>query len=128
MAEGDTLLNAVIGALVSAVVGFVLPFGPLFGGLVAGYLQGGDRSEGLRIGALSGVFGLVPSILVGTLVFGFFAVFLLGVDAGAFVVASLFTGVFLVAILALSVVYFVGIGALGGYLGNYLLHDTDVDF
>lgn len=126
MAEGDTLLNAIIGAVISGLVGLVLPFGPLFGGLAAGYLQGGDRSEGLRIGAYSGIIGLIPAILVGGVVFFFVGVLFVGVGVGEFLAASLVTGLLVVlALLALGA-YFVGFGALGGYLGNYVKYETEL--
>ncbi|PSP96251.1 hypothetical protein BRC78_00005 [Halobacteriales archaeon QH_8_68_33] len=124
MAEGDTLVNALIGAVVSAVVGFVLPFGPLFGGLAAGYLQAGTRSDGLRVGAYSGIIGLIPAILIGAAVFFLVGIVFIGV--GEFLAASFFTGLVVVLIVLALAAYFVGFGALGGYLGNYVKYETDI--
>jgi hypothetical protein len=126
MAEGDTLTNAIVGALVSAVVGWFLPFGPLFGGMAAGYMQGGDSSEGVRVGAISGALGMIPALLVGGLVFVVVAVLFLGIGVGEFLAASVVTGFLVVAILLGLAVYFVGFGALGGYLGNYVKYETDI--
>ncbi|PSP53361.1 hypothetical protein BRC74_04390 [Halobacteriales archaeon QH_7_68_42] len=126
MAEGDTLVNALIGAVVSAVVGFVLPFGPLFGGLAAGYLQAGTRSDGLRVGAYSGIIGLIPAILIGAAVFFLVGIVFIGVGVGEFLAASFFTGLVVVLIVLALAAYFVGFGALGGYLGNYVKYETDI--
>lgn len=127
MAEGDTLLNALIGAVVGIVLSF-LPFSTVLGGGVAGYLHGGDRMDGLRVGALAGVMMLVPLVLF---VFFFGGVFLF---AGGFVLphqAFGLSGVFAVVALLFSLVfglvYVVGLAVLGGYLGNYVKQDTDVD-
>jgi uncharacterized membrane protein (GlpM family) len=130
MGEGDTLINALIGAAVSVVLSGLLPFSPLFGGGVAGYMQGGDRSEGLRTGAISGVIALVPAAVIGLLVFAFVATMFLGgavtgsegagvFGALSFVAMGFFGFVFLV--------YFVGLSTLGGWLGNYVKYETDFE-
>jgi hypothetical protein len=128
MAEGDTLVNALLGALVNVFAGSFVPFGPLVGGAVAGYLEGGTRDDGLKVGAIAGVIALLPIFLVvalfGTLVYGL----LLGVDAGAgipFAVGGL--GIVIFVVFLFGAVYLIGLSALGGYLGNYLKHDTDVE-
>jgi hypothetical protein len=126
MAEGDTLTNAVVGALVSAVVGWFLPFGPLFGGIAAGYMQGGDSSEGVRVGAISGALGLIPALLIGALVFTVVSAFFLGFGVGEFLAASVVTGLLVVAVVFGLAVYFVGFGALGGAIGNYVKYETDI--
>jgi hypothetical protein len=77
MAEGDTLVNAVLGAVVTVILSF-LPLSPILGGLLAGYLQGGDRADGARVGALAGVIAMIPLLGIGILLFGFGAVYLLG--------------------------------------------------
>jgi len=122
MADGDTLLNALLGAVVSVVLSF-LPFSPLLGGLLAGYLQGGDRSDGARVGAISGVFALVPILGFLLLLGGVWGFFLLGgmpLRFGAI-------GAFLVFLLFVLVgAWTVGLSALGGWLGNYVLTDTDL--
>lgn len=122
MAEGDTFVNALLGAVVTVVLTF-LPFSPLLGGLLAGYLQGGDRSDGLRVGAIAGVIALIPLLGFVFLLGGLWGFFLLGgmpARVGAIgIVAVLF-------ILVLVAAYTVGLSALGGYLGNYVRTDTDV--
>jgi uncharacterized membrane protein (GlpM family) len=129
MAEGDTLVNAVIGAAASFVLSGIVPFSPLFGGGIAGYLQGGDRSEGLRVGAISGAIAVVPAILIGLFVFTVvLSVFVGGAAYGAegFGVFGLFSGVSLVLFGVFFVAYFVALSAVGGWLGNYVKYDTDL--
>ncbi|MDS0259068.1 DUF5518 domain-containing protein [Haloarcula sp. S1CR25-12] len=119
MAEGNTLINAVIGLVASIVLSF-LPFSPLFGGAVAGYLEGGDSSDGLRVGAISGVLGVVVGAVVLVLFVVVFGVFVSG-TAGA--QAGVLGGLGLVFLLGgsvVGVVYFVGLSAIGGSLGNYV--------
>jgi hypothetical protein len=124
MAEGDTLLNALIGGVVSIVLSFV-PFSPVLGGAVAGYLQGGERGEGARVGAYAGVVAAIPIALflfVAVALFGFIAVSPGGGGGGG-------AGVFLVVVLVvivLSALYTVAFSALGGWLGNYVKYETDL--
>jgi hypothetical protein len=127
MAEGDTAINALIGAVVGIVLSFV-PFSTVLGGAVAGYLEGGDRADGLRVGAFAGVVMLVPIFLFAMFFGGlFFAAggMMLPPNAmgasGAFAMVALFFG------LVIALVYTVGLAALGGFLGNYVKQDTDID-
>ena len=123
MAEHDTLLNAALGAVATAVLSSFVPFAPLFGGALAGYLEGGTRNDGVRVGTISGVIGLVLSAVLFGLFFLFFIVFLAGYGGprafGAF--GFLF---FLVGLL-FTAVYMVGLSAVGGWLGNYVKYDTE---
>lgn len=120
MAEGDTLPNAVIGALAAAIL-FFLPFSTVLGGAVAGYLQGGERNDGLKVGAVAGAIMLVPFLLFGFLILNFFFfAFGAGVTSGLAFLVLLAVGTF-------GLLYVVGFAALGGYLGNYVRYETDVD-
>jgi hypothetical protein len=126
----NTLVNALIGGIASILLAF-LPFSPVVGGGIAGYLEGPDRSRGLRVGAYAGVVAAVPFVLVA----------LLGVSVFTFSVVPVTTGpgmgpgtgpgsmggglpVFgilaLLVVFAVAVLYSVGLSALGGYLGAYL--------
>jgi hypothetical protein len=128
MAEGDTLLNALIGAVVGIVLSFV-PFSTVLGGAVAGYLQGGDRAEGLRVGALSGAVMLVPIFLFATFFGGvfFFAAGGVVLPHEAVALSGAFALFALLFALIAGLVYVVGLAAVGGFLGNYVKQDTDVD-
>ena len=118
MGESDTLLNAGIGALVTIVTSF-LPFSPILGGAVAGYLQAGDRREGAKVGGLSGALSLLPMLFFGFIVL----VFLTGVGPTEGAVA--FTFLFFV-VGTLVFAYTIGLGALGWYIGVYVLEETEV--
>lgn len=128
MEEGNTVVNTILGAIVGSVAGSVLgPFGPVAGGAVAGYLQGGERSDGLRVGAYAGVIMLAVSVLlVGTflVVFGVLAGATAGGEALA-AVGGLGIVVFF-SVIAFGLVTTVGLAAVGGYLGNYVKYDTDI--
>lgn len=123
MAEQDTLLNAVIGAVATAILSGFVPFAPVFGGALAGYLEGGDRDDGLRVGAISGVIGLVFAAVLFLFVGVVFLGFLLG---GMPMRMGAFGGLFLLVGALFGAVYIVGLSALGGWLGNYVKYDTDV--
>lgn len=127
MAEGETWINALIGAVVGVVLS-MLPFSTVIGGAVAGYLHGGGREAGIRVGALAGGIMLVPILLfllvVGNL-FLFASVGGMG-PGGMFGAAGGLTIVAFIFALFFGLVYIVGFAALGGYIGNYVKHDTDI--
>jgi hypothetical protein len=120
MAEGDTLVNAVIGGIVSIVLSFTA-LSPALGGAVAGYLQGGDRSTGIRVGAYAGLVAAVPLVLFGLFVSVVLAGFALDLGSGGTAGFGLVVLFFVVAIAAFTV----GLSALGGWVGNYVRYDTD---
>lgn len=134
MAEGDTVPNALIGALVGVVL-MGIPFSPVLGGAVSGYLQGGDREDGLRVGAITGGIMLLPMILlaflVGNVIFFGMAGGMSGMSGmpgmGGFGFAGGIAAIFVLFALLSGLVYVVGFAAVGGYLGNYVKYDTDVD-
>lgn len=111
MGKDDTLLNALIGALVTVVLSFT-GFSPVIGGGVAGYLQGNGTSDGLRVGAISGLVASIPMLLVFLLVFGALP-FLPFEFAALSFVFMIFVAVFLVG-------YTVLLSAAGGYVGGYV--------
>lgn len=109
-----TLKHAVVGAVVSLVT-FFLPFSPVIGGGVAGYLHGPDRTEGAKVGGLSGLLAAVPGAVVGTFVLSIFVIAGPGQRSGLLVVFAFFLVVLLVGALYGGV-----LGAAGGYVGAYL--------
>jgi hypothetical protein len=116
---GKTFTNALLGAIATVVLSFV-PFSPILGGGIAGYLQRGTRSEGAKVGALSGVVATIPVVAVVLLAVSIFTIVPAGSDVLGLAIGGLVLGlvVFLVAGL-----YTVALGALGGYLGAYLAED-----
>lgn len=122
MGDGDTLLNAGIGAAVTVILSFT-GFSPLLGGGVAGYLQRTDRSDGARVGAISGAIAAVPFLLLFGIVGGFlFTGAMMGGGPGIAGAA----GFFVVLAFFLALIWNVALGALGGYLGVYLATETDL--
>lgn len=116
----DSTLHALLGAVVTVVASFV-PFSPILGGGVAAYLSDADHTEGLRIGALSGVMATVPLLLFGLLAAVFLGFFALGLDGGvAFGIGGILLLIFGVV---LTGIYTVGLSALGGYLAPYLVDE-----
>jgi hypothetical protein len=124
MGEGDTLLNALVGAAVTVVLSFV-GVSPLLGGAVPGSPQRGDRMDGARVGAISGVLASIPFLLLLFLALGFLGVVTglpLGPEAfGASLIGLVVVGFGLFVALAWSV----GLSAVGGYLGVYVAEETE---
>ena len=129
MAEGDTFVNAVIGAVVGVVLSGFVPFSPVLGGAVSGYLQGGDREGAVRIGALAGAIMLVPMLLLFVVVGPIFLALLgmSGMGMGNMGLAGAIGGAFFLFALLLGLVYTVGFAALGGWMGNYVRYETDIE-
>ncbi|SFS05668.1 hypothetical protein SAMN05216559_2899 [Halomicrobium zhouii] len=128
MEEGATLVNAVVGAVVSVVGSMVVPIAPLLGGAVAGYLEGGTRSDGIRVGFISGLIAVVPGALLGLLVFGIFGSLLLGMGPGMDGIGlGLFSFTFVAVFVLAVTAVMVGLSTLGGWVGNYVKYDTDLD-
>jgi len=119
MTTGNTLLNALIGAVAATVLAFV-PFSPVLGGALAGYLQGGDRSDAVRVGALSGLFAAIPLVVI-LLVVASVIPFLPAFGMAGSVTALL--GVFALVAFGIVLLYSIGLGALGGVLGRYLARE-----
>jgi hypothetical protein len=120
MGEGDTLINAVIGAVAAVVLSFT-GVGPVLGGAVAGYLQRGSRSDGLKVGTLAGLIGLIPLVLVSFPLLGLFSFGALTGDGGALLGFGFFT----LVVVGFGVVYSAGLSAVGGYLGVYVATETE---
>lgn len=131
MKEGATLLNALLGSAITFLTGNFLPFAPVLGGAIAGYLEGGTRRDGMRVGAYSGLIAFVPLLALATVVSSVFGI--VGIGFGVFggvpgLGAVGVIGILFVAFLVLmAFVYLVGGGAVGGWLGNYVKYETDVD-
>ncbi|QOS12603.1 DUF5518 domain protein [Haloferax gibbonsii] len=120
---GDDRESLLFSALVGAVASIVLsplPGSTVLGGAISGYLTGSDRELGVKSGAVSGLFVSLVGVVLGVVVLGFFGIFAIGVGPRGFGLGIL--GIAIVALfgLALLLVYTVGLGALGGYLGAYL--------
>lgn len=115
MDEGNTLRNAGIGAIVNVILSGFIPFAPAFGGLLAGYLQGGSRSEGIRVGAIAGALSLIPALLLGALILFAFVPVMAGGAEGFGIGAVGIVGTVVVG--AIAALYLVGLSALGGWVG-----------
>ncbi|EMA23728.1 DUF5518 domain-containing protein [Haloarcula argentinensis] len=125
MGEGDTFVNAVIGAVATALLSGFVPLAPLLGGGLAGYLEGGERADGVRVGFLSGVIGLAISLVFFVLVFVFLAAVLAIAPEALGVFGAMGLLVLVLGTLT-TAAYFLGLSALGGWLGNYVKYDTTI--
>ncbi|QSG08781.1 DUF5518 domain-containing protein [Halapricum desulfuricans] len=101
-----------VGAVVSVVTGFLI-VSPLLGGGVASYLDPVEHRSGFRTGALAGVFAVVPVLVV--VLFG-----IVGAFAG--LSGELVTAIagLLAGTAVLYLLYFVGLSAVGGYVGAWI--------
>jgi hypothetical protein len=125
MGEGDFGINALLGAVVAVATSFT-GVGPILGGMAAGYL---NRRDGVKIGAVSGLITAVPIVLLFAFMGSIFAAMpvmggMMGGPA-AFGIGGALALVFLAIGFVFLLVYTIGLGALGGYLGVYL-YEEDV--
>jgi hypothetical protein len=102
----------VVGAGVASVLGFI-PFSPVLGGAAAGYLDPNPDASGIGVGSIAGVFGSLP-LLVPAI---FASIGLFVSVPGEVVLAA---AIILVFVVILCLVYYVGLSALGGYLGGWI--------
>ncbi|MFC3959118.1 DUF5518 domain-containing protein [Halovivax cerinus] len=110
-----TGVNALFGGVVGIFLSFV-PGSPLLGGAVAGYLELGESSDALTVGAIAGLVMLVPIALFGL----FVTVILLGFAPGESVLVF---GGFLLVALTITAVYTVGLSIVGALLGQYVAQE-----
>lgn len=121
----DTITNVIIGAVVTVISALFLPGGPLIGGAVSGYLEESGTTDGVRVGALSGLVALIPLVAA---VVGFGGLVFAAVGAGAG--PSVAGGFGIAGIAALGallfglLVYLVVFGAIGGWIGAYVATET----
>ncbi|WP_416840480.1 DUF5518 domain-containing protein [Haloferax sp. DFSO52] len=118
--DGESLLfSAIVGAIASIVLS-PLPGSTILGGALAGYLTGTDRDVGVKSGALSGLFVSLIAVVLGFVVLGFFSIFAIAAPNTGFGLGILGLALIVLVGLAAILLYTVGLGALGGYLGAYL--------
>ena len=104
----------VLGAVVTAVLSFI-PFSPGIGGAIAGYLERGESDRTVSVGALSGLFSMLPLLAIVVASLGGLVAGLLAIDqAGVAIVVV----VGLIFVLMLVATIGAGLGALGGYIGG----------
>ncbi|GGL50966.1 DUF5518 domain-containing protein [Halocalculus aciditolerans] len=108
----STLAIVGLGAFTTAVLSF-LPFAPIAGGALTGFTASDSRFRGTYMGAASGLVGFVPVFVVGVIA-GVFAGASWGVGA---VGPAQFVGYLAIAAVVFALAYYVGLGALGGFLG-----------
>ncbi|WP_411964404.1 DUF5518 domain-containing protein [Haloferax sp. YSMS24] len=123
--DGESLLfSALVGAIASIVLS-PLPGSTILGGALAGYLTGTDRGVGTKSGALSGLFVSLVAVLFGFVALAFFSIFAIAGPRGVFGLGILGLVVVVLVGLAVILLYTVGLGALGGYLGAYLREEFE---
>jgi len=125
MGAGDTFVNAIIGAVATALLSGFVPLAPLLGGGIAGYLEGGERDDGVHVGLLSGVIGLAISLVFFVVVCVFLAAFLAIVPEALGVFGAMGLLVLVLGTIT-AAAYFLGLSALGGWLGHYVKYDTTI--
>jgi hypothetical protein len=112
------LSNSLLGAVATGILSFV-PVSPILGGAVAGHLHGKADGSSTTAGAVSGLLAALP--LVSFLLFLTVGLFtgLSAADVELGVVVALGMAIAVVG----SLLYFAGLGAIGGYLANLLADD-----
>lgn len=107
------LRSGLLGGTAAVLLAF-LPLSTVLGGGIAGYLQTRVRDGAARAGAIAGLIGFLPHIVVGAYLIGAPDFVPPGPDVG------LAPEYLLGGILVLGILYAVGLGMLGGVLGGYV--------
>lgn len=106
--------NVVLGAVATAVLSFI-PFSPGIGGAIAGYLERGESDRTVSVGALSGVFSMLPLLVIVVAALGGLVSGMLAIDQAG---VAIVVGMGLLFVLMLMATVGAGLGALGGYVGG----------
>lgn len=111
--------NAVAGSVAAVVLSFI-PFSQALGGAVAGYLEHDATGKSVRVGAVSGLLGVVPAVVVVPFV-------LVGLLSGLAATSASGLGTVVVGVTVVGVLFgaafAAGLGAAGGYAGGYVADD-----
>lgn len=126
MSEDKPVTNALIGALVIVFTTPIVPFAPILGGGVAGYLEGGNRSDGLLVGALAGLIAVVPLVFIILLLGNLFVLLVAGTGSTMPFLAGGLGAIAIVLVVLTLLLYVVVLSALGGWAGSYLKTETDL--
>lgn len=111
--------HAVLGAVATGLLSFV-PVSPILGGGVAGYVHRDRASGPTKTGAVSGLLAALPVVpVVLFAAVGLFTGFIAADVGGLGVVVGIGT---VIALLG-TLIYFVGLGALGGFLADAIADD-----
>lgn len=110
--------SALLGAVATGLLSFI-PASPIVGGAIAGYVQRTQATGPTRAGALSGALAAAPMVAILFFVMVGLAVGFGNAGVGLGIVVGLALAITLVA----TLLYFVGLGALGGYLADVVADD-----
>ncbi|MFC7325304.1 DUF5518 domain-containing protein [Halorubrum rutilum] len=108
---GNTYLNALIGAVATVLLSFT-GVSPVLGGAAAGYLEGGETSDGLRVGAISGAIASLPAL-------GILLLFLFLVPVAPEPGVAIGGGAVVLGIVAVAFGFVMALSAVGGVIGTY---------
>lgn len=122
MDQQTTWINALVGGVVTLVLSFTA-FSPLLGGGIAGYLQNESPNRGAKVGALSGVIAAVPLVLIVLLGMTFWMAIPVVDSSFHLIPGALELVIIFSIVLTVLGLWFVGLSAVGGYLGAYLRNE-----
>jgi nitric oxide reductase large subunit len=108
--------HAILGAVASGLLSFI-PFSPGIGGALAGYLERGESTRTISVGALAGLLAMLPILLILLFVLIGLVTGLQTIDQSGI---AILTGATLLFVLMLVATIGAGLGALGGYIGGWL--------
>lgn len=114
MSKNETALREPSSRFTAAFICFIILFffgwfplaGPLIGGTITGYLRGPDKQESVLTSVIAAVFASALFLML---------TFLIGIGAIAEGDVAGLLGWIVIA--GISLVYFYGLAALGGYIG-----------
>jgi len=117
MSDRTTWSNTVLGGFVIYFATPLIPLAPAFGGVLAGYLEDGTSRDGVRVGLFAGALAYVALAVTIFIAGNLLLAAVAATNSGIGELLAALRPTVLLSVVVGSLLYVVGLAALGGWLG-----------